>query len=149
MKKNKILAGLSALVMGATMMAGTAMSASAASVYNGQNYVGNGHFCTWNDANNNGVVDTGELTVITHADGLINGNVTVNVDGTAKITLQEMTYHGLTGEVTAIEDANGLPVTINSNNEVNLAFNTLYTLYIDFSGSHQGGNPTDVVFAIV
>lgn len=34
MKKNKILAGLSALVMGATMMAGTAMSASAATILN-------------------------------------------------------------------------------------------------------------------
>ncbi len=34
MKKNKILAGISALVMGATMMAGTAMSASAADIYN-------------------------------------------------------------------------------------------------------------------
>lgn len=37
MKKNKILAGLSALVMGATMMAGTAMSASAATVYDSSN----------------------------------------------------------------------------------------------------------------
>ena len=34
MKKNKILAGLSALVMGATMMAGTAMSSSAATTGN-------------------------------------------------------------------------------------------------------------------
>ena len=34
MKKNKILAGLSALVMGATMMAGTAMNASAATILN-------------------------------------------------------------------------------------------------------------------
>ena len=34
MKKNKILAGISALVMGATMMAGTAMSSSAATTAN-------------------------------------------------------------------------------------------------------------------
>lgn len=145
----KITSAIAALTMATTAFVSTAMNASAAPVYNGSNYVGEGHFCTWNDADNDGVVDSDELTVITHADGLINGNVTVNTDGTAKITLQEMAYHGLTGEVTAIEDANGGSVNINANNEVNLAFNTLYTLYIDFSGTHQGGNPLYAVFAIV
>ena len=49
MKKNKILAGLSALVMGATMMASTAMSASAATILNSDGTLNTA--ATYSDAN--------------------------------------------------------------------------------------------------
>ncbi|MCR4640214.1 hypothetical protein [Ruminococcus sp.] len=72
MKKNKILAGLSALVMGATMMAGTAMSASAADVYTDPEdvttYVGDGGFCSASSGNQApfGMYDGSILTPVTY-----------------------------------------------------------------------------------
>ena len=54
MKKNKILAGLSALVMGATMMAGTAMSASAYCIHDENGCVEDVTFYTITNGGNNG-----------------------------------------------------------------------------------------------
>ena len=54
MKKNKILAGISALVMGATMMAGTAMSASATTFTDHDSNTMNGTFYAYWDSDDDG-----------------------------------------------------------------------------------------------
>ena len=153
MLKKKIASAVAALAMAATMSV-SALSASAACVHNPDgSCVGNGHFYAWDDLDEDGVVDEGELTLSTHADGLINGNPVMNSDGTITITLQQMTYHGMTGYVSSVLDADGYSVNIAdgtwtltpftySNQEF---YNMTLTMVV---GNHPYENEMDVVFMI-
>lgn len=127
MKKNKILAGLSALVMGATMMAGTAMSASAYCIHDGNDncvedvgfyaYYGGG----WSPAPY-GMYDHNI------ADAVNNG------DGTYTLDLQTGTFTipyvgDISGSISFIgESQNGTNLIVND--EVTLTENVTYQLYV-------------------
>lgn len=149
MKKNKILAGLSALVMGATMMAGTAMSASAAGVYTDPDdpttYVGDGGFWAY-------YTSTGSWAAAPHGmyDGNIDGDVVDNGDNTVTFDLMKTDYtvtytvNGITytttvydGYIYSITDSNGVEMTsgIDVTNgvipsSVTLTKGTVYTLVV-------------------
>lgn len=139
MKKNKILAGISALVMGATMMAGTAMSASAFCIHDEDGCVGNGGFyALWQDTNGDGVVDeSDDYTAAPY--GMYDGNITgvvVNSNGTYTLTLGTATYtvpiHGqptqVQGSISAIKDSNGDDKLVNG--VATLSTTETYTLYV-------------------
>lgn len=140
MKKNKILAGLSALVMGATMMAGTAMSASAFCIHDEDGCVGNGGFYTiWQDTNGDGVVDeSDDYTAAPY--GMYDGNITdvvVNGGGSYTISLGIGTYTvPIQGQPTEVQgDIDIISSTVNgtnmiSNNQVTLYANTVYYMYV-------------------
>ena len=157
MKKNKILAGLSALVMGATMMAGTAMSASAADVYDlNDNYVGDGGFYTiWEDTNNDGVVDgNDDYTRAPYKHGIdmyddMIDEIVDNGDGTYDVTFKPVTVYGIaTGTISSVKDA--------SNNELlnsgtaTIYANTEYVITVDITLGfiHAGGHTLTVKLAI-
>ena len=120
MKKNKILAGLSALVMGATMMAGTAMSASAADVYtdleNPSTYVGDGVFFAYYSPQHNGNY-TWTNAPYGMDDGSIDGDVEFTYNpgsttcGTVSVNFKVATFtvygNQYTGWITAIKTAAG------------------------------------------
>ena len=147
MLKKKIASAVAALAMAATMSV-SALSASAACVHNPDgSCAGNGHFYVWNDIDNDGVVDDGELTYVSHTEGLIDGNPTLNADGTVTIALQEMLYHGVTGEITEAYEADGTtPIDI-SDGTLTTTPDTVIVIVISYNG-HPGGNPIKVVFKI-
>lgn len=157
MKKNKILAGISALVMGATMMAGTAMSASAADVYDlNDNYVGDGGFYTiWEDTNNDGVVDSNDDYTrapykhgINMYDDMID-EIIDNGDGTYTVTFKSLTVYGVaTGSVTSVKDASGAEKL--ASGTATIYANTDYTLTISITLGfvHVGGPTVDAQLRI-
>lgn len=139
MKKNKILAGLSALVMGATMMAGTAMSASAYCIHDAFGCVGDGGFYAYYDSDGDG---TQEWAPAPH--GMYDGNITgviANDNGTYTLTLDEATYT-ITYTVNGVEHSYQVQGTIDSistteggsnlisNGQVTLAPDTTYYVYV-------------------
>lgn len=150
MLKKKIASVVAAMAMAATMSV-SALSASAACVHNTDgSCVGNGHFYSWNDANEDGVIDEGELTLSTHADGLISGNPEYDSDtGEVDITFTTLSYGGLTGSVSSITTMDGTSVPIVSDTAT-ITPGTPYKMTITFTGgSHPGGQPTlKVVFII-
>ena len=88
MKKNRIIAGLSAIMMGATMMAGTAMSAYAADVKDSSNTVIGD--CRFYRYKNNA------WSVVPY--GMDDGNIVnaqMQSDGSIKLYFDYATYHVL------------------------------------------------------
>ncbi len=144
--KKKILAAIAAMSMMATMSV-SALAASAACVHNTDgSCVGNGHFYTWTDTDEDGVMDDDELTLVSHAEGIINGNPVQNSNGTVTITLQEMTMYGVTASVSAAYDADGEEIDI-SEGTLTITPNTAVTIELTYS-SHPGGHPVTVYFVI-
>lgn len=147
MLKKKIASAVAALAMAATMSV-SALSASAACVHNPDgSCVGNGHFYFWDDLDNDGIVDDGELTYIEHTEGLINGNPVMNSDGTVTIALQPMTYHGVTGEITAVYESDGETVIVINGGTITINADEVIFIQLSYNG-HPGGNPIPVVFSI-
>ncbi len=114
--KKKIFAALSALTLGATMMGGMAMTASAADVYNtADEYVGDGGFqLVYRDYNGDGNIDTGDFEDAPGGmyDGMISEDgVTLNSNGSVTMELisATITYHGVTatGTISSIKDSSG------------------------------------------
>ena len=147
MKKNKILAGLSALVMGATMMAGTAMNASAITVTgNG----GDGGFWSYYDTTPNDGIDNPTWAPAPY--GMYDGNISnavANGDGTVTLTLTSTTYTITDDDgniiavipnaaITGIYDVNDTTYANNliNNNQVTLTIGDEY-LY-DANNHHTG-----------
>lgn len=139
----KITSAIAALAM-ATTMGMSALSASAACVHDGNTCVGEVHIAYWSDSNNNGIVDSGETTVITHADGLIANYPTLNEDDDLEITFQTMSYHGATGSVTSL-CAYGTQNNLISNNEATVTPGEAYTMTISY-GEHMAGSTMNIVF---
>lgn len=109
MKKNKILAGLSALVMGVTMMAGTAMSASAADV----NYLSNSNAIVMAAAQYTSYTEahfytsSGNLAPLGMDDGCFASVSTNTTTGDTTIVLQSYTWLGITGTITSVKTTSG------------------------------------------
>ena len=143
MLKKKIASAVAALAMAATMSV-SALSASAACVHDGNTCIGEVHIAVWVDANNNSAVDSGETTVITHADGLIANYPTLNEDDDLEITFQTMEYHGATGSVTSL-CAYGTQNNLISNNAATVTPDTPYTMTISYD-EHMPGSTMNIVF---
>lgn len=161
MKKNKILAGLSALVMGTTMMAGTAMTASAFSFNDANNNPKDGGFYTiWEDTSGDGVVDGNDdytpaptMYGINMYDGMIT-DITDNDDGTYDVELDSVTAYLIgTGEITSITDnSTNIQIYDSSVDTVaTLLTNHDYTIVVDvwIAGIfHQGTHNKTVQFRV-
>ncbi|MEE5994166.1 MAG: hypothetical protein V3G42_13180 [Oscillospiraceae bacterium] len=168
MKSKKLIAALSALTLGATMMAGTAMSASAITVTNNG---GDGGFYTiWQDTNNDGTVDfNDEYTKApgTMYDGLI-CSAEQDEDNDVELILQSITQTTssggtVTGYISSIVDASGNEklslYTLNGVAQYNsngiqkriatITPGNVYTITVTFvSGSHPFGSTMVVKFLI-
>lgn len=146
MLKKKIASAVAALAMAATMSV-SALSASAACVHNPNgSCVGNGHFYAWHDTNGNSIIDDGELTLVSHAEGIIAGNPIMNADGTVTITLQSMTLYGVTAYVSEAYDENGYEIDI-SDGTLTIVPGTQVTIKLSYA-DHPGGYPATVYFII-
>ena len=156
--KKKILAALSALTLGATMMAGTAMSASAITVTNNG---GDGKFYF---TYNNGV----SWMALPHSDSFV-ASATENTDGSVTLVFQTAAiYNTTTGEyehgyVSAVYDDGSLIsdslTTIDSYGRANLTAtiwpddgedeDEIYTMtVVNEGGTHPGGSDVTVKFVI-
>lgn len=156
MKKNRIIAGLSAIMMGATMMASTAMSASAKTVYDTSGaVVGDGGFYTYYDSDGDGTSEWAQAPNrhgIRMYDALI-ANAIENSDDTYTLTLQSVTVAGIaSGSISKIS------VTTNgdnliSNNQVTLDADTTYYMTLSvtalgFIPIPHGSDPMEIQFRV-
>lgn len=151
MKKNRIIAGLSAIMMGATMMAGTAMSASATNV-SGTNLDGS-FYCYYYLNGTYGLypapfnMDDANISAITYD------------SNTSKytLTLTSAVYdNGAAGYISDIEDANGDSVVTSFSGDMatsaDLYADGVYSLsLVPTSGNFGQGmtNPITVYFKVV
>ncbi len=156
MKKNKILAGISALVMGATMMAGTAMSASAADVYTDPDdtttYVGDGGFYAYYYGTDDGVTYTLDWHKAPHGmyGDFIDGDVIDNGDGTVTFNTGIVTLMGTEGYIYQLmmNGANAISDTDNDGypETVTMYKDTVYTLGVMSTNGTLDDTSDDTAF---
>ena len=131
MKKNKILAGISALVMGATMMGSMAMTASAKTFTTYSGGTADGGFWAYYDTDGDG---TKEWAVAPTKFGINMYDATISSitdnNGTYTLGLQTAGNSFTSGTVTSISTSNGGSNLIN-NNSVTLSTNTVYYMTVN------------------
>ena len=139
MKSKKIISALSALVMGATMMAGTAMSASAYCIHNENGCAEDVLFYAYYDSDNDG---TSEWAPAPHGMDTVNiASATNKNDGTYTLSLRTGTltfgsYYQIEGTITCISEEEGNEDgNLIANNQVTLSANTSYWIQVDVHGS--------------
>jgi hypothetical protein len=148
--KKKILAALSALTLGATMMGSLAMTANAATLVDEDEntpvtvtnadgttstYSEAGFYAYWRDINGDGTINESDYEVAPYGmyDGAIDVPVVYNADGTVTVdfVVSEFEAHGYTvkGYISSIVDSNNMPVltgvpTVNSTTALGTAAGT-------------------------
>lgn len=132
MKKNRIIAGLSALMMGATMMSGAAMSASAKSFTPAGGGTADGGFWAYYDTDGDGTKEWAVAPTkfgIDMYDATIN-TITDNTSNSYTIGLKTAGNTFVSGTVTSIRASSTGPNLI-SGNSVTLNSNVVYYMDVD------------------
>jgi hypothetical protein len=137
MKKNKILAGLSALVMGATMMAGTAMSASAAEygIESSNISISMNRYASYNEAHF--YTNNGNLAPFGMDDGCFASVSTDPSTGDTTIVLQPYTWLGITGTIISVKTTDGTELVNSAGTAIVIpaSLGNSFTVFVTFGGS--------------